>query len=322
MGRLITSVPRDHLVTGKRLVWAWGAAVLCVLPVRALAQVSWETPPSFGRKLTHEFLLPVTSVLLPGFGQFINGAPDAGFAFLGASVVGVGIAASYSDGSDLPSDRLPRQKDDQFEALGLHLAGSSALLSAYDSFRRSLPKISGGGRYAFLDNPTPTRRTFVGPFRFDFLKNKRTWIFLTIPVAILTAVAIDESGQDTDYLPFRGHDAFYAAGLSYGAGVTEEALFRGYLYPWFHQMSGRRFWVSNSAQALLFGLAHLSTVDVPVVQTLGGFYWGWVVRKDGWSIEETIFQHFWWDMILFTGALLLDDGGDTRFALQLPTIRF
>lgn len=296
--------------------------MLGLLPPRVFAQGSVEPPPSFGRKLGHELLLPAASLVLPGVGQWVNGAAGPGFAFLGAAILGLGIAGSQFDGGGGSGDRLPRQKDEQVEELGLALAGSSALLSAYDSFQRSLPKISGGGRYAFLGDPTPTRRTFIGPVRFDFLKNKRTWIFLTIPIAIVTAVAIDESSREIDYLPFRGHDALYAAGISYGAGVTEEALFRGYLYPWFHQMSGERFGVSNSAQALLFGLAHLPAVDVPIVQTLGGFYWGWVARKNGWNIEETIFQHFWWDMILITGALLLDDDGDTRVALQFPTVRF
>jgi hypothetical protein len=309
----------------KRTLIAW-LLVLAVFAGAARAQDapthSAETTHSevtgLGR-FGHELLLPFGSVLVPGLGQWANGAVGEGFAFLGAAFTGALIAVHNEDAS-LTSDSFPRTRSAQVRELGLQLAGDAGLLSGYDSFKLSLPKLKVGGHYEFIDKPTPTSKAFTAPFKFNFLKNKRTWIALTIPVAIVAAVAIDRRGADT--VPFRPHDAVYAGGVSYGAGVTEEAFFRGYLFPVFHELSHERAWVSNPAQALLFGLAHAGQVEVPIFQTIAGLYWGWVVQKNDWDFKETIFQHFWWDTILITGALLLDDGGDTRVSVALPTFRF
>jgi len=273
----------------------------------------------FGR-FGHEFLLPFGSaILVPGLGQWVNGATGDGFAFLGAALAGAVIAVRY-EGYSNSDDRLPRTWEEQAQWFGVQLVGSAGFLSGYDSFKLSLPKLKVGGHYEFIDTPTPTSKALAAPFKFGFLKNKRSWIVLTLPVAIVAAVAIDQG--DVETLPFKAHDAAFAAGISYGAGVTEEAFFRGYLFPVFHELSHERSWVSNPLQALLFGLAHVGQVEVPIFQTVAGLYWGWVVQKDDWDFQETVFQHFWWDAILITGALLLDDGGDTRISIRLPTIRF
>jgi len=272
----------------------------------------------FGR-FGHEFLLPFGStVLVPGLGQWVNGAVGDGFAFLGAAFAGALIAVRYEDYS-ISGDRFPRTWEGQAQWLGLQLAAGAGFLSGYDSFKLSLPKLKVGGHYEFIDTPTPTSKALAAPFKFGFLKNKRTWIVLTIPVAIVAAVAIDQRGVET--LPFKAHDAAFAAGVSYGAGVTEEAFFRGYLFPVFHELSHERSWVSNPLQALLFGLAHVGQVEVPIFQTVAGLYWGWVVQKDDWDFQQAVFQHFWWDAILITGTLLLDDGGDNPLSIRLPTIR-
>jgi membrane protease YdiL (CAAX protease family) len=263
--------------------------------------------------------MPVGSVLVPGLGQWFNGAAAEGFAFLGASLGGALVAVRYRDAT-LESNQLPRSREAQKRWLGLQLSGDAGLLSGYDSFKLSLPKLKAGGHYDFIDEATRTSKTLLAPFRFGFLKNKGTWIVLTIPVAIVAAAAIDQ--RDADTVPFAWHDAVWAGGVSYGAGVTEEAFFRGYLLPVFHELSHERSWVSNPLQALLFGLVHAGDVDVPIVQAVAGLYWGWVVQKNRWDIQETIFQHFWWDAILITGALLLDDGDGTRISVGLPAIRF
>ena len=267
----------------------------------------------------HEFALPIGSLFIPGLGQWGNGDANAGLAFFGAAVLGLAVAVANYD-ADVSSDRLPRDRDAQALELGFLLSGAAGALSGYDGFRRSLPKLKAGGHYEFLDKTTPTSATFVAPLKFGFLKNRRTWLALTIPLALVAALAIDQAGEDT--LPFHVHDAVYAGGVSYGAGITEEAFFRGYLFPVFNELWGERVWLANSTQALLFGLAHLPSVSVPIAQTLAGFYWGWIVQKSDWDFQETIFQHFWWDAILLTGVLLLDDGGGTKVSISLPTIRF
>ena len=61
-------------------------------------------------------------------------------------------------------------------------------------------------------------------------------------------------------------------GLSFGAAVGEEALFRGWLLPAFrHSLGGRR--LANAAQSIIFGLAHYGPGNpIPLVQTLLGYF--------------------------------------------------
>jgi len=285
-------------------------------PHAAATEISPSEVTGFER-FGREFAAPVGSLFLPGLGQWATGAVGPGFAFFGAAMAGLVIAESNNE-SHPHGDGLPRTREEQAYELGLQLSFDAGLMSGYDSFRRSLPKLKVGGHYSFIDEPTSLSEAFVAPFKFKFLKNKKTWIFLSIPIAIVAAVAIDNDGET---LPFEAHDAFYAGALSYGAGVSEEAFFRGYLYPWINRLWGERVWWANTTQALVFGALHFGSTDVPIVQTLGAFYWGWIVKNSGWDFQETIFQHFWWDAILVTGALLFDDGNDT-IGVTLPVIRF
>ncbi len=276
------------------------------------------SPSSYFR---HSFLWPLGSVFVPGLGQWVNGATGAGFAFFGTSL-GTAAVAANTDSEPRLDDRLPRTREGQLHEFALQASFDAGLLSAYDSFRRSLPGLQAGQRYRFLENTTSTRRAFAAPFRFGFLGKATTWILLSIPVAIIAASAIDDNNNAISHLPFQWHDAVYAGGTSYGAGVTEEAFFRGFLFPVTHELWGERFWLANTSQALLFGAAHLASNEVPWPQFILGGYWGWLTRRNDWDLEEAIFQHFWWDAVLITGILLLDDGDDPHLAVTFPTIRF
>ncbi len=50
---------------------------------------------------------------------------------------------------------------------------------------------------------------------------------------------------------FQGSDAFYSGAYSYNAGVGEEAMFRGWLMPVFHQKFDSPFW-ANATTSVLF----------------------------------------------------------------------
>jgi membrane protease YdiL (CAAX protease family) len=106
------------------------------------------------------------------------------------------------------------------------------------------------------------------------------------------------------WLPYSGGDLIFTGALSLNAGATEEAFFRGYLFPLFHQWSGERSWASNSAQGLLFALAHVGSVKIPVVQGFMGLYLGWMTERNGWTLGQAVCVHFWWDVITVAGALL------------------
>ena len=115
--------------------------------------------------------------------------------------------------------------------------------------------------------------------------------------------------------------ALLGAGAAVAIGAGEEALFRGWLYPLFHETFGRRFWLSNGAQAALFGVLHPQAGRYAVLIGAWAFYEGWLTRRNGWSIRESVFHHFWYDVVIVTATLLTDKRG-ASVTVTFPRIRF
>jgi membrane protease YdiL (CAAX protease family) len=129
------------------------------------------------------------------------------------------------------------------------------------------------------------------------------------------------SGRTGD-APLHGHDLAFATALSLNAGVGEEAFFRAWLLPLLHQNTGERFWLSNSLQAALFGLVHVPQAgELAVVIAGWALYEGWLTRRNEWSVRESIFHHFWYDVAVVVASFLADET-EPRIQLTLPTIRF
>ena len=70
--------------------------------------------------------------------------------------------------------------------------------------------------------------------------------------------------------------------------------------PMAHEYTGSPF-AANLIDASLFALAHLSTVDIPIVQLAFGYHLGNVAQNNGYSLLEAVFIHTWWDIIAFYG---------------------
>jgi hypothetical protein len=47
---------------------------------------------------------------------------------------------------------------------------------------------------------------------------------------------------------------------------------------------------------------------------------GWIVRRNNWSVRESIFHHFWYDFAIVTAAYLVEEKPEVR--ISLPPIRF
>jgi membrane protease YdiL (CAAX protease family) len=176
-------------------------------------------------------------------------------------------------------------------------------MSAYSTFRLSVSRFQQeDGRYDFLGPPKETAGDLLlAPFRFDHLAKPTTWVPIGLVAAIAPVVIYfgrnDNKGADWT---LSGDDFAFAAPLSFNAGVSEEAAFRGWLFPVAYQYTGGSFWLANGAQALVFAAAHYDKQDLPlpIPQLLMGFYLGWVTKRDQWSLSESIFIHSWWDMLL------------------------
>ena len=111
--------------------------------------------------------------------------------------------------------------------------------------------------------------------------------------------------KDREFVPVKGRDAAFSFGLSYDAGVGEEAFFRGYLMPLFRQHLGGSRWLANGLQAGLFAAAHRDFDPRAFAFRLGyGLYAGQLVNRRGGGLRQSVFTHFIWDLITVSGELL------------------
>lgn len=283
----------------------------------ALSAERDSTPPRRGS----EILIPVGSFVLPGLGQFVHGAPSAGLAHAGTFVAGVSLSRLGDSAGDTWEGDLPRRTVDQFAHQGFHLATTAMSLSAWDAFHRAVPALQGEGRYTFLGPREQLGELISAPFDHRFLRRWTTWVDLAQTITV-TALILSDRKAGTQYHPFRVNDAAFATALSMNAAVGEEALFRGWLLPLAYERSGHRFWAANGLQAGLFGVAHLPDAGWYAAYIGAWAAWeGWIVRRNDWSIRESIFHHFWYDVAVVSAALLTD-AREAEVRIVFPTIRF
>ena len=265
-----------------------------------------------------QVLIPIGSVFLPGLGQYIHGAPASGAAYTIVGVGGLLIPSPEYEGD------FPRSGRDQLAEAAGDVAMSASFLSGWDAFHRAVPGMQRQGKYRFL----PQKRERIGhlllaPFDPRFLKRWTTWVDLGQTVAI-TALVLSERKGGVEYTQFRGNDAAYVGSGSMNAAVAEEAFFRGYLLPMLTQATGERFWIANGIQATTFGAAHLPDASWGALVIGSWALWeGWIVKRNDWSIRESIFHHFWYDVAVFSASMLVEERKPgTTAKLSFPPIRF
>ncbi len=257
-------------------------------------------------------LVPVISVFVPGFGQAAQRRYLEGGAFFATGVSGLVILSqSGYDGDGSLDDVLFDRKGARQLFYGSALYQGAGFLSAWDAFQAAVPAQQlDKGRFKFMN---PADRESVGdlllaPFKPEYLLRPSTYIPLGI-LGGLAALSVgayraDKTGDGARWTRYGAGDAFFTGALSMNAAATEEAMFRGYIQPLFHQWSGERAWISNPAQALIFAAAHIGGVtNVPVAQAGLGWYLGWLTQRDGWKIGQAVAIHFWWDVIAVSATL-------------------
>jgi membrane protease YdiL (CAAX protease family) len=267
-----------------------------------------------------EVWMPLVSVVVPGVGQFAGGAPLVGAGFTGTAMVGYAL---YFTGDTTAADiaDLPRTPAGQQALAGLEIATAAGFLSAYDAFHRALPILRQVGKYSFITAHESPGRLMLAPFDVHMLGRWTTWIDLAHTAIVTTALVVSETKAGKRYVPFRLHDGALTATLAYGAGTGEEAAFRGWLFPLFYQNLGRHVWLANGMHATIFGGLHVPqagpfAVDIAV----WGFYEGWLTRRNGWSVRESVFHHFWYDAIVLGATFLTQGVGSVT--VVFPTVRF
>jgi hypothetical protein len=266
-----------------------------------------------------ELRIPLGSFFVPGIGQYLRGSVGTGAIFTATALGGYALYFT-GDTADVDDD-LPRSPGGQQAVTGLLLVSGSGMLSTYDAFRSAIPALQREGKYRFLTNQASTAALLSAPFDPEFLTRWTTWVHLAY-TGVVAAVVLNARKSGRVYEPYTARDAAFLTGLSLSAGIGEEAMFRGWLFPLLHQTLDERFWFANSFQAATFGALHLPQAEeFSVVIALWAFYEGWLTRRNGWNIRESIFHHFWYDAIVATAEFLTQERGP-GIVVRLPTIRF
>ncbi len=287
---------------GAALLMPWAPA-LALNETRSRKESAFDYPSQPERPRA-TFMPALFSLILPGFDQWQEGQIGYGAAYSGLALFGLGYASAFSErasnagepGLDQPRPVAPDEFNRRVQ-WGSQLTLVAGSLSAYHSFRSAARTHRPNGDYAFLGRDESPAEIMLAPFRFDFLTRTTTLLPLGLIAGLYAyTMSTEQDGVVRD--PLTNSDAFFASALSYGAGTGEEAAFRGWLMPELRQVTGSDFW-SNSITATIFALAHLSTIDVPVVQLGLGYYLGHVTQRNRWRIAESVFIHTWWDVFAF-----------------------
>tara|TARA_A100001015_G_C15026544_1_gene730805 strand:+ start:2336 stop:3223 length:888 start_codon:yes stop_codon:yes gene_type:complete len=285
--------------------------VLCCLCLPAGVDASETSTFSFQPKrvVTKAYGIwgpPALNLLLPGFDQFYEGQTGAGLTYFGLAALGMNIYRSYGSGK-IETEKNPKENARDslgYAALGGSLYQNTSFMSAYHSFATSVQ--TRPDDFSFIQKQDSPADLALAPFDFRFLRRSSTYIPLGIIAGFLALSYRGIRGEDSimtarSLLSFEERFAS-VLGLSFGAAVGEEALFRGWLLPAFrYSLGSKRF--ANVAQSIIFGLAHYGPENpAPVVQTLLGYYWGSLTERAGYSMREAVFQHYWWDAMIFATA--------------------
>ena len=269
------------------------------------------TPKTGPKKNRGDGWRPLLSFFLPGFDQHAAGQNAYGIGYSALAIGAIQWSSIAADNVEKfeKSERYLTATDDEKEnyenlkpiyqerSIASQFYTVAGGFSAYHSFRTSVDTRRHLGEYEFL--PDNSEADSIGdillaPFDFTLLKEPTTSIPLLI-IAGIAAGALQNTGDDFEKDPYTTTDAVNTAVISFNAGTNEEALFRGWLFPYFTEHTGSVFW-GNVSQSVLFAAAHLGQTSVPIVQLTLGYYFGWLTERNNWSMREAVFIHAWWDV--------------------------
>ncbi len=257
--------------------------------------------------------MPPGFALLPGGTYFYQGEPAKGalFAVPEIGLVALGVAASPNLASQggTPEINVP-----------LLLGGQLYVVDKWSYYQQQMILFNAA-------NPSagpPVDRTSLGdlllaPFNPSVISSPLVILSGLLGVAdglygypqrsgtftnINTVTAMNRRmSRDSGTAYYEG--ASFA--VSYGAGVSEEMVFRGMLLPILDYKYGRRTGLLVSS--LSFGLLHslnpgAGGIYLPAQATALGLLFGWQAQEDDYRISKTIAAHFWYDFISSTTTWL------------------
>lgn len=284
------------------------------------------------------FWLPLGSILLPGLDQWWEGQTLSAATYTGVALGGLMYAGNVrrNDLTELSQQKdqstAPEEEQNEAEdasaldakdvarrkyALGVLLYQGAGGLSAYHAFRTAVRTHQSAGDFEFLRFEETPAELLMAPFRWHYLQRSST----LVPLGIGAVIAAYQASRDLPEAYVRdtlsSADWGFTAAYSYNAGTHEEALFRGWLMPYFFESWNSSF-LANLAQSVIFAMAHLPGNPFPLPQLLLGYYLGDVTMQNDWRLGEAIFIHTWWDVLAFASSYTYRKLQDPKVAQRLP----
>lgn len=281
----------------------------------------WAEEQSASDEKRSIVIFPFITAFVPGLGQAIDGEYKKSGSLLGLSISGFLIAseARQRKKNFLESDsvRFHSYRDsERAESFGNAMYKHAAGIALYDSFLGRVSDYHSDGKYLFLPEKQNIESIHKAPFEWRYLGRPTTFI----PLMIGFGLGISDFNRSSkpDHFDLRVSDVTASSYQSYVAGVTEEAMFRGWLQPILYENT-ENFWLTNTIQALAFGYSHNN--PRPFYQIAFGFYAGWLAPRNNWDLGETIFIHTWWDVIVITAEFARSRSTTHDFNIQLPVMK-
>lgn len=258
--------------------------------------------------------IPTGYLLLPGGTYFYEGDYKTGAAFaipeIGLLTAGVLINDKMGQQDKTPEINVPSLLSFQLYAV-----------DKWSYFQKEVLRVKAENpEFKLKIDDTPLSDLMVAPFKREVISSPLVVAFALLGIAdgIYGYPEKKKSFSDIDNVTAMGNrmsrdsgTGYYegmAFAVSYGAGVSEEMLFRGFMLPVVDYKYGKRAGLVSSS--LTFGLLHafnpgLQNPAYTVTQaTLAGFIFGYSVQKEDYKLSKAIAAHFWYDFFSMTTTWL------------------
>lgn len=284
----------------------------------------FSVSPELNPNRPRDFIFPpIESFFLPGFDQYLEHQTPYGLTYSGIYIVGFSIEKGSPDYRKF-SNFHERLDCFRVSTLGNQFRLLSGQLSLYHSFRTAVESRKKQGEFSFLKYSETPQELALAPFQLKYLTSPYT--YLGIPGLMIMGGLIEAMKRNhfhyhiKDFKTPTSTDVTFSGVISFNAGVGEEAFFRGWIMPVTMYYSQNE-WVSNAITSLAFGIAHFGWDSMPISQTIGGFYLGYVSQVNQWTLGESIFIHTWYDVAAFL-FLFSTSRFNSEFKLSPITIPF
>ncbi len=258
--------------------------------------------------------IPTGYLLLPGGTYFYEGDYKTGSAFaipeVGLFTMGILINDKMGKQDKTPEINVPSLLSFQLYAV-----------DKWSYFQKEVLRVkTENPEFKLTIDDTPLSDLMIAPFKREVISSPLVVAFALLGIAdgIYGYPERKRSFSDIDNVTAMGNrmsrdsgTGYYegmAFAVSYGAGVSEEMLFRGFMLPVIDYKYGKRAGLVSSS--LTFGLLHafnpgLHNPAYAVAQaTLAGFIFGYSVQKEDYKLSKAIAAHFWYDFFSMTTTWL------------------